>query len=972
MHVVRRLLERAEDRPTGVGPRAHRLDVRARTRSLAICGATFLTVTIGAPAHATPASGDLYPGGHRVAASPVALVDDALRFRGHSMTRTVEQGLTELKLQRQLTGDVLLGDWNGDGVATPAAFLDGRWQLHNQLDAADEPELFFFGRAGDVPLAGDWNGDGQHTVAVRRGARFFISDAARRTAYDFYLGQASDLPLAGDFNGDGRDTVGVWREATFYLSNGLRGGSADIVTTFGRASDLPVIGDWNGSGQDTVGVRRGTRFFLSDDNRLAAHEFSFGSSADAVRIWPGARPHEGCPTAAFSPESTHGEIALQVRPPAFGAVTDGDADLDRALQTANRYLLNAHWEQRWQDRPRSRDFYDLIGSGLGRTEHSIRPPGMEAASLAISLRTGYDEDQTGRPVNAASAHAADLIRSVACQHKSVTMGGWGDQWQSAYWAKFAGLAAWLLWDEIAVEDRFYIARMLEHEADRLVDLPVRYWRDARGLGPRNSHAEVLSWDSSLVALAAAMMPDHPRRGAWQRTAVQYSISAAAMPQDAQRQELLNGQAVRAWVDGYNVTHDGLVYNHDRISPDYSTAMHAGWSGGLFHTLAGQPTPRAYFHNAEYLYGALATRPFATGTVYVPGSSDISYPEGSSWSTIQRAQFANFDAMAYVFGVDGRSTVSGLEWQRLHTAGQLGLQARHADGRTYTGAIEHRYPGREELTAQLLAFARLTEHIGALGLFSLDDTDYADASVEDPAEGTGKTEPVSPSPPRWLATVVPLSGDVHADGRSDLGWWSAGAWALTTKDHFTYRLHYGRSDDEPLLGDWNGDGRTTVGIRRGNTFHLSNRAAGGPADYSFRYGRVGDEVLVGDWNGDGRDTIGLRRGATFYLSNEPRGGNADVTFAYGRVDDQPLAGDWNGDGRSTPGIKRGSTYYLSNRLRGGPADYSFRYGRPDDHPLSGDFNGNGQDTISVVRGGTFYINDHPRGGTATSVVTPPRP
>lgn len=47
-----------------------------------------------------------------------------------------------------------------------------------------------------------------------------------------------------------------------------------------------------------------------------------------------------------------------------------------------------------------------------------------------------------------------------------------------------------------------------------------------------------------------------------------------MPKDLENSDLLNGRPVREWVDGYNVMGDGLVYNHDRISPDYSTAMHA--------------------------------------------------------------------------------------------------------------------------------------------------------------------------------------------------------------------------------------------------------------------------------------------------------------------------------------------------------------------------------------------------------------
>ena len=977
----------------------------ATKRVCALTLALVLAVSLVQPADAAERTGNRLPGGFATATSPVLVDGDTLTFRGHATARNVIQGQTDVQLRQTWPGQLLFGDWNGDGIATPGWFNDGRWRLHNQLDAGDSAISFWFGTAGDEPLVGDWNGDGRYTVAVRRGSRFFLSDGRWRTAYDFTFGRSSDTALSGDWNGDGRTTVGVRRGATFHLTNQPRGGAADVTATYGRTSDVPVVGDWNGNGRQSVGVRRGSRYFLSNNNRTTAVEFLYGSTSSEVHMWPGARPNRGCPTAAFTRNSTYGAVHGEVRPPSLGQIQAGDPHLDRALQTANRHLLNARWQQQWQDRPKIRGYADVIGERAGGHEHSIRPPAMAAASLAISLRTGHDTSATGQSRAFTRGYTRELVRSLSCQHKATTMGGWGDAWQSAYWAQFVGLAAWLIWDDLNADERFYVARMVVHEADRLTDRPSQYWRDEAGNGPRNTYAEVLAWDASLVSLASAMMPDHAHRDAWMRTSVRLGVAAASMPQDLDNGDTLNGKPVREWIDGYNVMDKGLIYNHNRISPDYSTAMHALWSGGLFHTLAGQPTPEALFHNAEHIYGALSTYEFPGGTVYVPWSHAIRYPEGSSWSTIQRAQFANFDAMAHVFGTDSLSRASAHDWQRLHTIGQLHLQARFADGRTYRDATEHRYPGREELTAQQLAFARLSEQVGSNGQFEIDDSAYGTpAPLPDPPEPDPGDDvephpgddpdpaddpepdpepdptpdpepepfPTAPASLDWLAVAIPLAGDAHRDGRADIGWWRAGEWTLTTEARRTYRFHYGRATDEPLLGDWNGDGRTTVGIRRGETFYLSNRVGGGPADYSFRYGRPGDVVLVGDWNGDGRDTIGVRRGATFYLSNAPRGGSADETFTYGSRADVPLVGDWNGDGQTTVGIKRGRDYHLTNQLRGGPADYNFIYGWSGDVPVIGDFNGDGRDTISIVRATTFHINDHPRGGPATRSIDPPRP
>ncbi|MDY5132118.1 hypothetical protein R6G99_11670, partial [Actinotignum timonense] len=78
--------------------------------------------------------------------------------------------------------------------------------------------------------------------------------------------------------------------------------------------------------------------------------------------------------------------------------------------------------------------------------------------------------------------------------------------------------------------------------------------------------------------------------------------------------------------------------------------------------------------------------------------------------------------------------------------------------------------------------------------------------------------------------------------------------------------YGRAGDEVLVGDFDGDGKDTFAVRRGNTFYVQNSLVGGNAEQVFSYGRAGDEVLVGDFDGDGKDTFAVRRGNTFYVQN----------------------------------------------------------------------------------------------------------
>jgi hypothetical protein len=102
--------------------------------------------------------------------------------------------------------------------------------------------------------------------------------------------------------------------------------------------------------------------------------------------------------------------------------------------------------------------------------------------------------------------------------------------------------------------------------------------------------------------------------------------------------------------------------------------------------------------------------------------------------------------------------------------------------------------------------------------------------------------------------------------------------------------------------------------------------------------------VGDWDGDGRDTVGLYTSADgfFFLRNLNEPGPADLVFGFGPGGSgwTPLAGDWNGDGVDTVGLYAPSNgfFFLKNTNTPGPADLTFSYGPPNATPLVGDWDG----------------------------------
>jgi len=154
-------------------------------------------------------------------------------------------------------GDIVLGDWDGDG-ADEIAIVDGTsWTLFNGNAAnpvASVRETFEM--PAGVPLAGDWDGDGVDTAAVFANGTWTLGNGAAN-ASTISFGQSGDVPVAGDWDDDGNDDLGYRRGRDWFLSPG--GGAAVLEFQFGFLGDAPFVGDWDGDGRSDVGlVRNGT------------------------------------------------------------------------------------------------------------------------------------------------------------------------------------------------------------------------------------------------------------------------------------------------------------------------------------------------------------------------------------------------------------------------------------------------------------------------------------------------------------------------------------------------------------------------------------------------------------------------------------------------------------------------------------------------------------------------------------------
>ena len=223
-----------------------------------------------------------------------------------------------------------------------------------------------------------------------------------------------------------------------------------------------------------------------------------------------------------------------------------------------------------------------------------------------------------------------------------------------------------------------------------------------------------------------------------------------------------------------------------------------------------------------------------------------------------------------------------------------------------------------------------------------------------------------------STDLPAIGDWNGDGISDLGLFRQatgtflldlngnGTWDGPTIDRAT---QFGGSNDVPVIGDWNGDGRDEIGVHRpaSRLFHLDENGNGEWnmfVDRLITFGNTTDIGIAGDWNGDGRDDIGVFRAGEFLRDQNGNGQwdglVIDRSDGFGSVTDTPVIGDWNADGRDDIGVHRGSNGMFLRDTNGnggwdGPlVDTVNMFGGLGDTPLAG--NWAGEATLMAMFGG----------------------
>jgi len=252
---------------------------------------------------------------------------------------------------------------------------------------------------------------------------------------------------------------------------------------------------------------------------------------------------------------------------------------------------------------------------------------------------------------------------------------------------------------------------------------------------------------------------------------------------------------------------------------------------------------------------------------------------------------------------------------------------------------------------------------------LDGDGTSDALIFRPSTGTwwglgSTTNQIMQVPSFGVAGDMPLSGDLDGDGLNEMLVWrpTTGTWFwLLSSNNYTSggSIAFGGFGDVPLVGDFDGDRKADLIVYRpsiGTWFWLNSSTNYNPSLAGSRQwgiGSLGDMPLIGDFDGDGRTDLTVWRAieGNWYWLTSSSNYIGTHSFTFGGLGDKPFLGDFDGDGRADIAVYRPSTGTWFWLTATGAFGQRLFGGGGGDVPLLTDVDGDGRSDVTIFRPST---------------------
>ena len=212
-----------------------------------------------------------------------------------------------------------------------------------------------------------------------------------------------------------------------------------------------------------------------------------------------------------------------------------------------------------------------------------------------------------------------------------------------------------------------------------------------------------------------------------------------------------------------------------------------------------------------------------------------------------------------------------------------------------------------------------------------------------------------------ATILILlpSGDFDGDGRTDVGVFrpSTGGWYVlqsSTGNTSSVGYSWGLSTDVPQPGDYDGDGKTDPTVFRPSTggWYVLKSSTNYTTSFGVFWGLSTDVPMPGDYDGDGRTDPAIYRPSTGLWAMLKSSVNyaSAMYVSWGLSTDQPMPGDYDGDGKVDPAVYRPSTggWYVLKSSTSFTTSFGVSWGLSTDVPVPGDYDGDGKVDPAIFR------------------------